>query len=423
MAAAEYPNLGFDPAPGAPGAVEDLERKVKSTVDSMNEAGKLMDRLRNSHDAVWQGAAGDAFRQHFDGKLVTELDHAHQSLHKAVTVVQRWHGDLTHFRETAAHLEEEAARAKQEQARADQAAQQAKANPDLGLANQSFPDDASLKQAQRKLDSAESTARDATSKASAAADKVQDVIRRAKDLQQRHEDTAKQAAKALKDATVNLAPEQGLLDKIGDMFSSAVNSAEDWVKAHLKDIHSVLATTSAVAGLLALVTPPPVDVIALGVAAASSAGALATDAADPKFRNGIGQLLHGQLNKDSLGAAMTGVSDSAGLIPGATFAGKAGLGAIKGTNSGVVTASGATGIAGIAENTAHDPGLMVKGLNGATGGVIGRTATFGDKLLTKAIPAVKAGDRAIEPAERFAMLWKARGVGSAVQHDVKQANS
>lgn len=423
MSAAEYPNLGFDPAPGAPPAVEDLERKIKSTVDAMTEAGKLMDRLRNSRDSVWQGAAGEAFRQHFDTKLVTELDHAHQSLHKAVTVVQRWHGDLTQFRETAARLEEEAAHAKQEQARADQAAQHAKANPDLGLANQSFPDDASLEQAQGKLDAAESAVRDATAKASAAADRVQDVIHRAKDLQQRHEDTARQAAKALKDATVDLAPEQGLLDKIGEMFSSAVHSAEDWVKAHLKDIHSVLATTSAVAGLLALVTPPPFDVIALGVSVAASAGALATDAADPKFRHGVGQLLHGEFNKESVGAAMTGVSDVAGMIPGASFAGKAGVGAARGTLAETRTASGATGIAAIAENTAHDPGAMAKGLNKLTGGVIGQTATFGDKLLTKAIPEVKEGERAIDPAERIALLWKTRGVGSAVQHDIKEANS
>lgn len=417
MSAAEYPNLGFDPAPGAPPAVEDLERKIKSTVDAMTEAGKLMDRLRNSRDSVWQGAAGEAFRQHFDTKLVTELDHAHQSLHKAVTVVQRWHGDLTHFRETAARLEEEAAHAKQEQARADQAAQHAKANPDLGLANQSFPDDASLKQAQGKLDAAESAVRDATAKASAAADRLQDVIHRAKDLQQRHEDTARQAAKALKDATVDLAPEQGLLDKIGEMFSSAVHSAEDWVKAHLKDIHSVLATTSAVAGLLALVTPPPFDVIALGVSVAASAGALATDAADPKFRHGVGQLLHGEFNKESVGAAMTGVTDTVGVIPGLSAGWKAASG------TGKEAYSGATGIRAIAENQAHQPSIISNQLakNPRISSLADKIGPASDPILNKT-PKVSFGND-LTAADRIELFQRTKKVGSAINHDVKDSES
>jgi hypothetical protein len=127
-----------------PDAVESLHGKVYSAVDSMSEANSLLARLRNANDSVWQGDAGNAFREHFNTKLADELDHAHQSLSNAVTVIQGWHTDLVNFKDTAKTLEQEAAAAHQEQGRADATLRQAKLNPALKLDGQTFTDPAAL---------------------------------------------------------------------------------------------------------------------------------------------------------------------------------------------------------------------------------------------------------------------------------------
>ncbi len=432
MTRASYPNLGFDPAPGTPEAVDGLREKIKSAVDSMNEAHRLMDRLRNSRDAVWQGDAGESFREHFDGALVTELEHAHESLGKAVTTVQGWHTELVHFKDGANRLEQEAAQAHQEQKQAEQSLQQARSNPDLKLANQNFPDDASLQQAQSKLDKAQAVVDEASTKAQNAADKLNDVIRRAKELQQHHEEAARKAAEALRAATVNLAPEQGLFEKIGDMFSDAVDSVGDWVKTHIKDIHAALATTAAVAGLLALCTPPPFDVIAFGVAAVAGVGALVTDAADPQFRKGVKDLVvDHEFSKDAQDALMTGTTDALSAVPGGIAAGKmvgvggkAAFGAFRGGETAAQGSTAANEIKTIAQGAAHDPGFAPKMLHKLPpvqrAGELGQV-NFVDNLLANN-PARGSVDQ-VTSLDRTGFAWKGRAAGSAVYNQTQDSTS
>jgi hypothetical protein len=413
-----YPNLGFNPVPGMPESVESLGGQVTSAVDSMGEAGRLMARLRNANDSVWQGDAANAFREHFNTKLADELDHAHQSLGKAVAVIRGWHTDLVNFKDVAAKLEAEAAAARREQQQAEAALRQAKSNPDLGLAGRIFDDPAALQQAQAKLNAAESALRETGARAEGAADKLDDVLRRAKELQAHHEDVARRAAQALKDATHKLAPhEPGLLSRMAHAFTSALSAVGDWVKAHIKDIHAVLSTVSAIAGLVALVTPPPVDAIALGVSVVAGAGALATDLADPQFRHGIGELIHGHFNKESIGALTTGAADAASLIPGAGV----GVKAIKGGEAVAEGATGAARIADLASAAAHQPGWAVKQLGKLPGAAaLGDAATFADKLLSNGIPQ---DIRSIDRLDRLNLFWKAKGVASNLYHDVQEAVS
>ncbi|WP_215548831.1 hypothetical protein [Amycolatopsis sp. CA-230715] len=414
-----------------PDAVESLHTNVNSAVTSMGEANGLMTRLRNANDSVWQGSAGDAFRQHFNTSLADDLDHSHQSLTKAVEVIRGWHTDLLSFKDTATKLEHEAAAARQQQQQAETALQQAKANPDLKLADQQFSDDTALQQAQTRLNAAEAGIRNATTAATTAEDTLNDVIRRAKELQTHHEDTARNAAKALKDATHDLAPEKpGLFSRMFHSFVDAVKSVGDWVKNHLKDIHAVLSTISAVAGLVALVTPPPIDAIALGVSVTAGAGALATDLGDPKFRHNMGQLLTGHINKETLGTLMTGAADIASVIPGI------GVGA-KALRSGEAAAEGMTGAARItdlASTAAHQPGLLVKGMDkinpltklgelGQTGKIAEQANSFVDKMLTPAFSKLGEAGQAIENVDRLNFLWRVRGVGSNIKNDIHQATS
>jgi hypothetical protein len=415
----EYPNLGFNPVPGMPDAVESLHVKVNSAVASMGEANGLMARLRNTNDSVWQGDAGNAFRQHFNGKLADDLDHSHQSLTKAVGVIRGWHTDLVSFKDAAGKLEQEAAAAHQAQQWAEATVRQATANPDLKLSGQQFGDPAALAQAQSRLDAAESAVRSAAGKAEGAADGLADIMRRAKELQARHEDVAGKAAKALKDATHDLVPDKpGMFSRMFHAFTDALKSVGDWVKAHLKDIHAVLSTISAVAGLIALVTPPPVDVIALGVSVAAGAGALATDLADPKFRHGMGQLLTGHFNKESIGTLMSGVGDVASLIPGVGV----GVKALKGSEAAVEGLAGAKGIYALAKEAAHAPGMLLQGLE-KIGPVarLGEAATFTDRVLGAGLKEVK-GATGIEGIDRLNLLWKVQGVGSHIKGDVQQAH-
>lgn len=115
----------------------------------------------------------------------------------------------------------------------------------------------------------------------------------------------------------------------------------------------MLSTVAAIGGLVALVTPPPIDAIALGVSVAAGAGALACDAANPQFRAGIGQLLTGHFNKQSLGAAMSGVGDLLSVVPGLSVAGKLATGA----NAVADGASGISKISDLASTLAGKAGL------------------------------------------------------------------
>ncbi|WP_225978512.1 hypothetical protein, partial [Gandjariella thermophila] len=194
----------------------------------------------------------------------------------------------------------------------------------------------------------------------------------------------------------------------------ALSAVGDWVKAHLKDIHAVLSTVSAIAGLVALVTPPPVDAVALGVSVVAGAGALATDLADPQFRHGISELVRGHFNKDSIGALTTGGADAASLIPGIGFGAKA----IKGAEIATEAGSRAANLGEIATMVANKPGLLVRGMAKIPGvGALGDAARFADRALEFGHVADPGA------ADRLNLLWKAKGVASHLYHDVRQEAS
>jgi hypothetical protein len=202
-----------------------------------------------------------------------------------------------------------------------------------------------------------------------------------------------------------------LFSRTAHGYDAALSAVGDWVKKHLKDIHAVLSTISAIAGLVALVTPPPIDAVALGVSVVAGAAGLAMDIADPQFRHGIGELLYGNFNKDSIGALMTGVGDVASAIPGVGV----GFNAVKGGEAA------AGGIAKLASAAAHDPGLLVKGLGKIPFvKAFGESAGFVDKLFAGTLDEI---GKAPDALSRLAVFWKTRGVGSDINNDVHQAGT
>jgi cell division septum initiation protein DivIVA len=410
MSDTTYPNLGFNPVPGVPDQVEAMGSKISAAVDSLAQANGLLGRLRDSNDSVWRGEAGDAFRQHFNDTLATDLAHAHTSLDKAVGLVKGWHTDLVSFKDMASKLDQEAADAKRQLQQARTELEQAQANPNLKLAGQHFDDQAALQRAQSLLDTAESAVRTAGSKAENAQGLLDSIMKRAKELEAEHDKVARRVADELEHATDRLAPHKpGFFSQLFSSFTQALGAVGNWVKDHLDAIHSVLSTISAIAGLVALLTPPPIDVIALGVSVAAGAGALAVDAANPEFRHGIGQLLQGHFDKQSLGAAMTGVTDMLSVVPGVGVAAKA----LKGGEAVAESASALPKIVDIASTVAHNPGLPAKLISKIPG--VG-TALEATKLIDQG-----SGAYTMVTQNMVNILWKGKSVASDLYHDVKQA--
>ncbi|MGY2063234.1 hypothetical protein ACW9HQ_50790, partial [Nocardia gipuzkoensis] len=169
------------------------------------------------------------------------------------------------------------------------ALQQAQSNPDLGLANQKFTDATALAAAQSRLDAANNAVRTANTNVTHWQGQIDSILQRAHDLASEHDKLSRKIATELDTAAKDFAPsppDKGIWDSIVD----AVKGVGDWIDKHRKGIHEALSIISTVSGLLAVVTPPPIDAIALGVSLAAGAGALALDATDADIKDA---LLHG----------------------------------------------------------------------------------------------------------------------------------
>ena len=351
-----YPNLGFDPCPGSPESVSTLQQRITTASTSMREANDLLNRLRNDNSPVWRGEAGTAFRQHLNSTLIEDLSKANQSLNQAMTTLRGWGNALAGFRQRAAALEQEAAQAGQRVKAARDAHERATANSDLQLAGQYFSTPAELENAQRRLDAAALGVRNAVGEVDAAEDALENVRKRAREVRDEWAETSRKAAGELQHAAEFAPHKPGLLSRIGHGISEAVHEAGDWVMDHLDEIHSVLSAVSAIAGLIALCTPPPIDAIALGVSVVAGAGALATTLLDPKVRADLGQVLHGDFS-GNWGSVLQLGGDVVGLIPGAAAAGKM---AKAGTGLFAEGTRGFPAIVDIGSAVAHDPGLVMK---------------------------------------------------------------
>ncbi|RJO72223.1 hypothetical protein D5S18_23990 [Nocardia panacis] len=327
-----YPNLGFDPVPGTLADVATMRDQISSAATAVTETDALLTRLRGNTDSVWAGTAGDAFRANFDATLAQDLGYAQKSLERAVRALSEWHGDLVGFQDSARGLEAEAAAARADRTKAAAAQQNARANPDLALANQTFADPAQLQSAQTRLDAANAALRAADASVTESQGKLDFILQRARDLQAEHDRVAGRKAAELESAAKEFAPSPP--DKsIWDNLVDAVKGVGEWISQHRKQIHDVLANVSAIAGLIALLTPPPIDAIAGAVALVTGVGALATDFMDPEVRDAFKEVVTGFSDLKNNGDFSTEASalgklgstvgvDVLGAIPGVTGATK-----------------------------------------------------------------------------------------------------
>ncbi|WP_433681293.1 hypothetical protein [Nocardia sp. CA-119907] len=407
-----YPNLGFNPVPGAVSDVTGLQEQISTSYEAVKETNQLLSRLRNSNDDVWKGDAGNAFRASFDATLAQDLGYAQSSLEKAVALIQEWHTNLVGFQETARGLETEAAEAKGQHTQAVATLNQANSNPDLLLANQRFSDAESLQAAQTRLNAAVAQVNSASASVDDRQAKIDAIIKRARELETAHDTLARRIASELDAAAKDFAPSPP--DKsIWDRITDAVKSLGEWIDEHRAGIHQALSIVAAVGSVIAVCTPPPIDAIGFAVAAAATVGLIGLDLSDPEIRRG---LANGELSAwktvglDSLGIAPVG---GAGIS-----AAKVGLNLIRGGEAVAVGARAAQTV-GTAERfgtaalnaVTHEPLLSSK-IVSALGGAKVAEALKLDGPATKVLQLTGAAGphasvSAVEAVDVFARSGKA----------------
>ncbi|MEV7042558.1 putative T7SS-secreted protein [Amycolatopsis sp. NPDC051061] len=272
MSRQEFPALGFDPAPGDLDGVTDLAGKYRAVSKDLTEADDALRQIVRKQ-GIWQGEASEAFTRRI-GPLPQYLEGAARSMGEAADALEKWSQDLGDLQKRAADLE---ARAEA----AAQAAEAARANPDLALANRTFPDQQSLQIAQKLLDNA-------GRQLQSAIDGCQNIQDAAKQLQQEHTDAASRVAEALRKAKELAPDEPDVLDKLSDAvggaladlantFADGVDDAWDFVQDHaelISKLSDVMGDVGNGLGVLSDVLPPPAKQVASGVATALGLGAL-----------------------------------------------------------------------------------------------------------------------------------------------------
>ncbi|MGH3440429.1 MAG: hypothetical protein ACRDRN_28825, partial [Sciscionella sp.] len=253
-----FPALGFDPAPGELGEVEALVGDLNSAVTSLGESAGLLGNLSSKTGSDWRGKAADAYREHANTDLTKALRNAHDSFAKAHKAMQGWSADLSEYQRQADTLERQAEQAKADVTSAENHLTDVNANPYHVTGS-----DPTGELATRAHHLQQQAVSDANGAVSTAKGSLDDILKRARSRQGEHDHAAGSTAKSLDDAPDNLAPSKpGFFSSIGH-----------WISDHASDIAGVLDDISAVAGIVALVTPPPIDAIALGVAVGCSLGA------------------------------------------------------------------------------------------------------------------------------------------------------
>ena len=282
--AAQFPALGFDPAPGDAGAATELSNQLAKAVASLQEGHQLIAELSSSDSADWQGSAAEEFRQHLSGDLPTALQNAHDSMAKAQQALAGWGPQLIEYQMLAASLEVQAEQEKQQLQQAQGGYEQAQQNPNLGFFTQV---DVSLTPEQiQAAGDARAQVLQSEAQLQEYQAQLEATIRRAQELAQEHDVAAGKVAQELQSAPNGLAPHK----------PGWLHRAVSWLHSHAKVIGNVLSALSAVAGLLAMI--PPLTVVCAPLAIGLSAAALGM------------QLWGGDHNPMDL------AGDALGMIPG-----------------------------------------------------------------------------------------------------------
>jgi uncharacterized protein YukE len=231
VARREFPALGFDPAPGDPGAVESAASSVDGAGRVFGDASANVNRLNSS---AWTGDAADAFRGQLKD-LPRDLDLAARTHQTTARTLKDYGSGLRERQRRADDLETRA-----EELRRQQQAAVAEVNR---LAGQSAPEGSA------QLANLRTQYNSARTQAEGIGNDLAEVIRQARALHGDHESAAKTAAGTIRNQADAPYEEPGWLSRAWD-------SVKGWISDHadvLATISSVLKGVSAVLGVLSLV--------------------------------------------------------------------------------------------------------------------------------------------------------------------------
>ncbi len=341
MAANPYPNIGWNPVPGIPTEVSKLQQKVAAAATALENTHRQLTKL-TAESSYWQGDAAEEFRKNLEGDLPKYLKKAASALRSAATQLHKWDGHLTSNRALANKYDTEAAEKKAAADKAKNAYDQAAQDPDLKLANQTFPSQEEADNATARLRSAEREMNEASTALTQANNAYESLNRKIKELETTHSDQADIVAKAL-ETSAEKAPDKGFWESVGDILGS---------------IGSFLAehagTIGAIAGLLAFI--PVLTPFMAPIAMVASAVSMGKNLLDPKFRS---DLMGGGSGMDRFAAIASLAGDAVGMIPGGKalgLAAKEGFeGAADGANLAVKAWAGTkSGFSGIGKSALDD---------------------------------------------------------------------
>jgi uncharacterized protein YukE len=313
MATNPYPHLGWNPVPGIPGEVQSLQKKVSTAANALRNCHRQIDKVIGE-SSYWQGDAANAFRDALDGELPKYLKDAATSLEEAAKQLHIWEGDLSANRDLAKKYDEEVRDKKVAAQKAEHQYNEAKKNPDLRLYDRTYPSAEEAQAATDRLRAAEANLASANASLNKANESYNDVITKAKELDDHHADQARDIAKALSDATDDLAPEEP------GWLSRAINGLWEGIKDVGQFIWDHAGTIGAIAGILALL-PTPLAPLFAGIAIAASTVSMAHNLSDPKFRAALSGEGSGM---DTFSAWASVAGDFVGMIPGGKMLGMAG---------------------------------------------------------------------------------------------------
>ncbi|WP_240528902.1 hypothetical protein [Streptomyces humi] len=272
------PHLGFDPAPGSTDLVRDMQRRLTDCAKEMEKAHSKVTSLMDG--SYWEGDAAVAFREQLaGGPLPLNLKNGAHSVRKAARQLGLWGTELAEFQRRARKLDGEAKNAREALRRAQRHAEETGGTPPGGSG----------------------THRGVT----AAQGDLDDVLKRARALAGEHEDTARERARHIGDATHKLAPhEPGAWDRF-----------TDWLGDNLPDILSACAAVLGVIALLGLTAVAPwMLFLAAGLLSAMAFGLRVSD---PEVLASLTDgFTKGELDIDFWANLLGTAGDFLGLLPG-----------------------------------------------------------------------------------------------------------
>ncbi|WP_407560212.1 enoyl-CoA hydratase/isomerase family protein [Streptomyces sp. 184] len=260
----DFPNLGFDPAPGDVHGTRQLSRAIGKLADELGTTVRELERLEGGQ---WKGKAATAFTDHVAEDVAPDMKRAHTSFEKAATALRRWSVDLERFQDEAQGLEREARRKREALDTAQGLVAAVVAKPYLDTPSAGGgSDDREAEREKKQHEKRKAAAEDA-------GDALEEVRKRAEELRTRYFAAAGAICRQL-DTAAGIAPnEPGLFDRIASGVSDVLGATLDWVKDHadlIKAIGDVLSYVTAALAVLAIVTAP------FGIGAAFATAALVT---------------------------------------------------------------------------------------------------------------------------------------------------